>query len=75
MENDKGVVVTNVEQGSPAAEAGLRQGDVIKEIQREPVKSMDDYNRLASKIESEKGGALMLVERNGHTFYTTMDLA
>jgi serine protease Do len=75
VKNDKGVVITDVQQGSPAAEAGLRQGDVIKEIQREPVKNMSDYNRLASKVESKKGGALMLVERSGHTFYTTLDLA
>ena len=41
----KGVVVTQVEPGSPADEAGLRRGDVILEVNREPVKDADAYRK------------------------------
>jgi serine protease Do len=41
---DAGVIVTYVEQGSPAERAGIRTGDVIYEINRAPVKNIKDYN-------------------------------
>ncbi len=45
-ENVRGAVVVEVEPGSPAAEAGLKQGDVILEINKQPVKSSEDAVRL-----------------------------
>ena len=45
-----GVVVTQVEPGSPAAEAGLQTGDVIREVNRKPVKNADDFGRKAEKV-------------------------
>ena len=56
----KGVVVTNVEVGSPADEAGLREGDVINEIDRTAVESLSDYNRCISKA---KGRTLIRANR------------
>ena len=41
----KGVVVTQVEPGGPAADAGLRRGDVILEVNRQPVKDADAYKK------------------------------
>ena len=43
--NAQGVVVTNVDPASPAAEAGLRRGDVIQEVNRKPVKNTSDFER------------------------------
>jgi serine protease Do len=43
--NTKGVVVTNVDPSSEAAEAGLRRGDVIREVNRQPVKNTADFER------------------------------
>ncbi len=43
MENDEGVIVTKVKVNSPAETAELQRGDVILEINRQPVKSVDDY--------------------------------
>ena len=41
----EGVVVSHVEDGSAAAEAGIRRGDVIVEANGQPVKSLGDFER------------------------------
>ncbi|MFB3886451.1 MAG: DegQ family serine endoprotease [Thermodesulfobacteriota bacterium] len=46
-----GVVVTQVEPGSPAADAGIQTGDVIREVNRTPVKNAEDF---VQKIEKAK---------------------
>ena len=43
-----GVEVTAVESGSPAAQRGLRAGDVITAINRRPVRSLSELNEIAS---------------------------
>ncbi|HSN51303.1 MAG TPA: DegQ family serine endoprotease [Woeseiaceae bacterium] len=45
---DDGVEVTAVEPGSPAAQRGLRAGDVITAINRRPVRSLGELNEIAS---------------------------
>jgi Do/DeqQ family serine protease len=45
---DGGVEVTAVEPGSPAAQRGLRAGDVITAINRRPVRSLSELNEIAS---------------------------
>jgi serine protease Do len=64
--NTKGVVVTNVDPSSEAAEAGLRRGDVIQEVNRQPVKNTSDFERA---MHNSKDKALLLVDRNGSTMY------
>ncbi|MBU1887809.1 MAG: Do family serine endopeptidase [Candidatus Omnitrophica bacterium] len=39
-----GVIVAGVEQGSAAEDAGIRVGDIIHEINRQPIKNITDYN-------------------------------
>jgi serine protease Do len=63
-----GVLVRGVEDGSPAANAGLRPGDVITEINRAPVKNPDDVSQAMAKRPKDKP-ALFLVHRNGATVY------
>jgi serine protease Do len=44
-----GVVITQVDPSSPAYESGLRPGDVVLEVNRQPVASVADYTKAAAK--------------------------
>ena len=59
-----GVVVTGVAPDSAAAAAGVEPGDVILEINRQPVRSVADLKKLSGKL-SKKEGALLLINRRG----------
>jgi serine protease Do len=68
-----GVLVRGVQDGSPAANAGLRAGDVISEINRTPVKSPDDVREAMSKRPKDKP-ALFLVHRDRGTMYIAVNV-
>jgi serine protease Do len=59
----KGVVVTAVTPDSPAANGGLDPGDVILEINRQPVTSVAEYKKAVSKL--KKGDTVLLRVRSG----------
>jgi serine protease Do len=69
---EKGVVISGIEPGSPAAEAGLRAGDVIKEVNRNPVKDLGDYKSAMAKAKRESG-VLLLVKRGQGTLYVVLN--
>ena len=48
-----GVIVMRVEQGSAAEEAGIRAGDIIYEINRQPVKNITDYNNAIKGLSGD----------------------
>ena len=64
--NSQGVVVTNVSPSSEAADAGLRPGDVIQEVNHKAVKNTADFERA---VGASKESTLLLVNRNGNTMY------
>ena len=63
----KGVLVTDVDQASAAAAAGLREGDVILEVNRKDVQSVTDFDRALRN--ASKGSTLLLVKRGENTLY------
>ncbi len=50
----RGALVVNVDPNSSAAEAGLRQGDIIVEINRQPVRNADDAVALSEKVKGDR---------------------
>jgi len=60
--NLKGVLVTSVEDSSAAAEAGFQQGDIVRQVNGQPVPNVAEFAKLMKKY---KGGKTMrfLVER------------
>jgi len=70
-QGESGVLVTGIEPGSPAEDAGLRPGDLIREVNREKVSSVDEFKNILSK--QPKGeGILLLVKRGKNTFYVVI---
>ena len=51
-EGESGVLVVNIAAGSKAAEADIKRGDLIKEINHEKITSVKDYNKVMKDIDS-----------------------
>jgi len=67
----RGVVITEVTPDSAAAEAGLKPGDVILEINRHPVKSAEEAVRLTEKTDNKT--TLLRVWRDGGSRFVVVD--
>jgi serine protease Do len=67
-----GVVVTGVDEGSPADEANLQEGDVITEVYTQNVGGLDDYVTISKKLQSRKDPIAFLVKRGRTTNYVTV---
>lgn len=71
LQINSGLVIVNVEQGSVAHLAGLKQGDIIMEANRMPVTSLKDYSKALEG--SDKGGSvLLLIKRGRHSRFVVM---
>jgi serine protease Do len=66
----KGVIVTDVDEDSPAAMI-LMQGDVIQEINRQKITGMKEYGKVVSGITAEKD-LLLFVFRGGASIFITL---
>jgi serine protease Do len=64
-------VITEVQPDSAAAEAGLRPGDVIQEINRKPVRNAGEAVNLTEHPESKT--TLLRIWRNGGSQYLVVD--
>jgi serine protease Do len=71
VQSDKGVVVTEVKPDSPAAQAGLVPGDVIREVNRTPVRGLQDVERGLARG-SDPAQVLLRVEREGAQRYVVV---
>ena len=75
-EDAKGLVVTGIEAGGPAAEQGIKPGDLIVEVSQEPVTTPD---QMAAKVtaarESGKKSILLLIEGEAGLRFVALRLA
>jgi serine protease Do len=68
--NTRGVVVENVNPDGRAADAGIKQGDIILEVNRQSVQSVDDL-RAAVRRSADRP-TLLLVNRDGRDIFVTV---
>ena len=71
LERVEGVVVTAVDPGSAADEAGIRRGDIIIEVDRKAVRSLDDYKKAVAGARKGRG-VLFLVRRGDSTLFLAL---
>jgi serine protease Do len=67
----QGVLVSEVEQGSPAFRAGIARGDIITRVNRQPVRTPQEASRALSQVASG-GTAFLLVLRGGQEQFFTV---
>lgn len=67
--NPAGIEITEISDNSPAARAGLEQGDVIRGVNRTAVTSLAD---LRSVIEDIPGVVALNIQRNGSSLYLVL---
>ena len=58
--DETGVIVTEVEDGSDAAEKGIRPGYLIQEMEWRPVADLETYQRLVEKLKAENKSKILL---------------
>ncbi len=68
--NAGGVIITNISADSPS-QAALQVNDIIIEVNRQEIRTLNDYDQAVSKIQ-ESDTVLLLVYRDGGTIYITI---
>src|SRR5688500_14093136 len=66
----QGVVITEVEQGSPAFRAGLVSGDIITRINRQPVRNTQEASRALAAVPSGSTAFILVLRRGQEQFFT-----
>ena len=67
----EGVIVNKVEPGGPAAEVGIRKGDLIKEVNRKPVKNMRAYLEAIGKVKPGEN-VLLFIKRGEDSLFIVL---
>jgi serine protease Do len=67
----EGVKITSITSGSPGERAGLHRGDIILELNRTPVRTIDDYQRLIKNLAPDTP-VLILLKRGSGTIYVSI---
>ncbi len=73
LKSEHGVVITDVVGGSAAEEAGLHKGDLIKQVNRTDVRTVQDFQKATEKLSNGDSVAL-LIGRGQNTFFVAVQL-
>ena len=74
LRTTEGVLVARVEDEGPAAEAGLQRGDVIREVNRQRIKSEQDYERATQGLKAGDR-VTVLLQRGPQSLYVAFTVA
>ncbi len=69
---DEGVLVVDVENGSPAEDAGVAPGDVILSVAGSSVEDLDDYRDVMRGLEGRKKAIAVMVQRGEYTHFVAI---
>jgi serine protease Do len=72
VSSETGVVVSDVRPDSPAAQAGIAEGDVIREVNRTPIRGLKDVEKGMAR--ATDGNVLLRVERQGSERYVVIEV-
>jgi len=72
LSQSRGVIVTRVEPGGPADQAGIRQGDLVQEVDEREVPTVQDFWRAVRESASD-GTVLILINRRGSHLFVAMN--
>ncbi len=70
----EGVIISDVDMGSPAYDAGLKRGDIIREVRNQKIGDIKDFQKGLSGVKAGDT-VLLLVEREGRSFFATIKTA
>ncbi len=71
ISDQSGVVATKLKEGSPASLAGVRVGDLVREVERKPVPGTKEYRSVMAE-HADKKRLLMLIKRAGVNKYVIL---
>jgi serine protease Do len=74
LRSTEGVVVARVDDDSAAAEAGLQRGDVIREVNRQRVRSLQEFERITRDVK-EGDRITVLLQRGAQALYVAFTVA
>ncbi len=74
-ENDNGIVISKLTPNSPFTIEGMRPGDVLMELNQEPISEVDDFVRMMKQaLKSKTASVLFLVNRHGNKSFVVLPL-
>lgn len=69
LEADRGVIVTRIRAGSPAAQADLRVGDVILKMKNLPINNVEDFRKATEQFRGDDKRIGLLVQRKAYSTF------
>jgi serine protease Do len=70
-ESEKGIIVVKVDTSSRIYEAGIRPGDIILQLNQKNVPTLEEFNKIASRIKTNER-ILLLLRRKGQDLFVTV---
>ncbi len=70
IDDRRGVVITRVQKGSSAYDAGLKVGDIIRQVGNKSIKDVEDYEKVMKEVK-DGSRLIMLIQREGALYYVT----
>jgi serine protease Do len=72
-EEERGVIITNIQKSSPAHTAGLSKGDLIVEIQHKPVTNVDDFQQTILNTHGGEDILMFIKHQNGTSMFVVIE--